>query len=102
MMRGELDAALGARVADVESQQQLIRLEAYGAQLLGRRTIAHLDGNLSDPGELVLDPMLGSGTTATACLRAGRQVVGTDIDPMALLLARVATTVYDRAIPLTC
>jgi SAM-dependent methyltransferase len=51
---------------------------------------------LTDPSELVLDPMLGSGTTATACLRAGRQVVGTDIDPMALLLARVATTAYDR------
>lgn len=51
---------------------------------------------LTGPGEMVLDPMLGSGTTATACLCAGRHVVGTDIDPMALLLARVATTVYDR------
>lgn len=53
---------------------------------------------LTTPGELVLDPMLGSGTTATACLRAGRRAMGTDIDPMALLLARVATTVYDRDI----
>lgn len=51
--------------------------------------------SLSELGETVLDPMVGSGTTATAALRAGRNVVGTDLDPMALLLSRVGTTVFN-------
>ena len=33
---------------------------------------------LSFPGDLVLDPFLGSGTTAVAALRAGRRFVGVD------------------------
>ena len=38
---------------------------------------------LSDPGDLVLDPMLGSGTTLVEALRLGRRAVGCDIDPLA-------------------
>ncbi len=30
----------------------------------------------SDPGDLVLDPCMGSGTTALACLRSGRHFIG--------------------------
>ncbi len=37
----------------------------------------------SRPGELVLDPMMGSGTTGVAALRSGRQFIGCDIDPRA-------------------
>lgn len=53
---------------------------------------------LTAKGDIVLDPMVGSGSTATASLRAHRAVIGTDIDPMALLLSRVATTAYKREI----
>ena len=35
----------------------------------------------SDPGELVIDPFLGGGTTGVAALQAGRQFWGCDIDP---------------------
>lgn len=35
----------------------------------------------SQPGDLVLDPFLGSGTTAEACLREGRAVIGFEIRP---------------------
>lgn len=52
--------------------------------------------SLTSTGETVLDPLVGSGSTATASLRAGRNVVGVDIDPMACMLSRVATTPYDR------
>jgi len=55
----------------------------------------HIIRELSSPGATVLDPMVGSGTTAIAALRAGRNVIGMDIDPMALVLSRVATTTYD-------
>ncbi len=34
----------------------------------------------SDPRALVLDPFMGSGTTAVACLRAGRKFVGIEMD----------------------
>lgn len=34
----------------------------------------------TDPGELVLDPFCGSGTTGVACLRLGRRFVGVEKD----------------------
>src|SRR5665213_129797 len=56
---------------------------------------------LTSEGERVLDPMVGSGSTATACVRAKRTVIGTDVDPMALLLSRVASTPFNRTIATT-
>jgi len=47
---------------------------------------------LTQPGEVVLDPMVGSGTTVVEALLAGRWGVGVDIDPLALLLCRVKVT----------
>jgi site-specific DNA-methyltransferase (adenine-specific) len=35
----------------------------------------------TEPGELVVDPFCGSGTTGVACLRTGRRFIGADIDP---------------------
>ncbi len=46
---------------------------------------------LTRPGDLVLDPMVGSGTTLVEAYLAGRAAVGVDIDPLALLLCRVKT-----------
>ena len=34
----------------------------------------------SDPGDLILDPFLGSGTTAVACVQTGRRFIGAEID----------------------
>ena len=39
-------------------------------------------------GDLVLDPFIGSGTTALAALRTGRHYVGFDTDPAYIALAR--------------
>ena len=36
---------------------------------------------VSEPGELILDPFLGSGTTAVAAVLEGRRFLGCDIDP---------------------
>jgi DNA modification methylase len=44
---------------------------------------------LTNRGEVVLDPMVGSGTTVLEAFLAGRYGVGFDIDPLALLLCKV-------------
>ncbi len=41
---------------------------------------------LTAPGDVVLDPMMGSGTTVLEAFLTGRRGVGFDIDPLALLL----------------
>jgi hypothetical protein len=41
----------------------------------------------SKPGDLVVDPFLGSGTTAAAAKTLGRRFVGCDIDPAAVAAA---------------
>lgn len=38
----------------------------------------------SRPGDLVLDPFIGGGTTGVACELIGRRWIGCDVDPMAL------------------
>ncbi len=35
----------------------------------------------SQPGDLILDPFLGSGTTAVACKQLGRRFIGIEINP---------------------
>jgi len=47
---------------------------------------------LTEPGDVVLDPMVGSGTTVLEAFLAGRRGVGFDIDPLALQLCKVKST----------
>lgn len=48
--------------------------------------------SLTAPGEIVLDPMMGSGTAIVEAMILRRRGIGFDIDPLALRLARVKTT----------
>lgn len=43
--------------------------------------MVHIVQRYTEPGSLVLDPFLGSGTTLVACQKLGRQGVGIEIDP---------------------
>lgn len=53
----------------------------------------------SKRGEIVLDPMVGSGTTLVEARLMGRQAIGYDIDPLARLIAQVkAREVDDESI----
>lgn len=42
----------------------------------------------TEPGELVVDPFMGSGSTGAAALALGRRFAGTDVSPAALALSR--------------
>lgn len=37
--------------------------------------------NSSQPGDVVLDPFMGSGSTGVACKQSGREFIGFEIDP---------------------
>lgn len=50
---------------------------------------------LSVPGDVVLDPMLGSGTTLVEAMRLGRRAIGCDIDPLARMIALAKLTPID-------
>lgn len=50
---------------------------------------------LTNPGDVVLDPMMGSGTTVVEALLEERQGIGLDIDPLALRLGSAKTTPVD-------
>lgn len=46
---------------------------------------------LSQPGETVLDPFGGSGTTALEAVRLGRKAISLDANPLSALIGRVKT-----------
>lgn len=46
---------------------------------------------LTSPGDIILDPMMGSGTTLVEALLEGRRGIGIDIDPLALRLGHAKT-----------
>jgi hypothetical protein len=46
--------------------------------------VAYYLERLSEPGELVCDPLLGGGTTAVAAQQLGRRFIGCDVDPGAV------------------
>lgn len=50
---------------------------------------------LTNPGDSVLDPMMGSGTTILEAFLSKRRGIGFDIDPLALLIARVKVILLD-------
>ncbi|MGH7888458.1 MAG: DNA methyltransferase [Candidatus Binatia bacterium] len=49
---------------------------------------------LSEPGDLILDPFMGGGTTLVEALALGRYAVGVDISSLATFISEVKTTLY--------
>jgi len=45
------------------------------------KVMTHLIDCLSQPGDTILDPFMGSGTTGVACVQTGRNFIGIEIDP---------------------
>ncbi len=51
---------------------------------------------LTQPGAVVLDPMMGSGTTIVEAMSLGRRAIGFDIDPLAARITRGKVTPLDH------
>lgn len=51
---------------------------------------------LTEPGDIILDPMLGSGTTIIEAYASGRKGIGFDIDPLAIRIASVKATTLQK------
>jgi SAM-dependent methyltransferase len=51
---------------------------------------------LTKPGQRVLDPFCGSGTVLVESMAAGRRAVGVDASPLAVLIAKVRSTLLDE------
>ncbi|MDP9151718.1 MAG: site-specific DNA-methyltransferase [Myxococcota bacterium] len=60
-------------------------------------TAARLVAAASQAGQMLLDPFCGSGTVIVEAMIAGRQVTGTDLNPLAIRLARLKTTPRGKA-----
>lgn len=52
--------------------------------------------DFTDPGDIVLDPFAGSGTTGVAALRLGRRFIGCELDPKYHALACERLTAEER------
>lgn len=69
-------------------------LHAFAAKFPPQLPRAFIRG-LTSPGDIVLDPMVGSGTTMVEALLEGRCGIGLDLDPLALRLSSVKTLPLD-------
>src|SRR2546425_9079634 len=58
--------------------------------------VAHAIDVFTQPGDYVLDPFMGGGTTIVEGLASGRRVLGCDINPLSGFLTRVKTTPLSR------
>jgi DNA modification methylase len=69
-------------------------IHAFAAKFPAQLPRYFIEG-LSDPGETVLDPMAGSGSTLLEGWLTGRNVIGVDLDPLAARQCRAKTTWVD-------
>lgn len=60
-----------------------------------------LVASFTDPGDVVLDPFCGSGTTGVACVRLGRRFVGVEVDPTWAALSRERLAAESQGLTLT-
>jgi hypothetical protein len=85
-------ASLGPR--RTVSTHEFYRYPARFTPELARALI----NSFTEPGDLVLDPFVGGGTTLVECRLAGRVAVGNDLNHLATFVARVKTTLHSDAV----
>ena len=65
----------------------------YPARFSPKLVRAAIDA-FTEPGDLVLDPFVGGGTTLVEAMVSGRHAIGADISSLAAFVSEVKTTIY--------
>lgn len=77
--------------ADADTQYHVHGMHLYPARMIPQIANRLIREN-SSKGQVVLDPFCGSGSVLVEALTLGRNAVGMDINPLAIMLARAKTT----------
>lgn len=77
--------------ADADTRHLTHNIHRYSGKFIPQIP-ARAIGLLTEPGELILDPYCGSGTTLLESALLGRRAIGIDLNPLAILIAKVKTT----------
>jgi DNA modification methylase len=85
-----------AKVDDDPDRAHVHGFHSYPARM-HPTTAARLVAAISNAGSTVLDPFCGSGTVLVEAMLAGRCALGTDLNPIAVLLAQLKTTPCDAS-----
>ena len=68
--------------------------DSYPAKMIPHMA-KYLIEKTSTSGQTILDPFCGSGSVLVESIMSGRSAIGVDINPLATILARTKTTIYD-------
>jgi SAM-dependent methyltransferase len=80
--------------ADADTRQHTHDLHRYSGKFIPQIARQAIE-LITDPGDEVLDPYAGSGTTLLEAALIGRRATGVDMSPLAVLIARVKVTPVD-------
>lgn len=77
---------------DEDTQYMSHNIHRYSGKFIPQ-IAKNVIGLFTNENDIILDPYLGSGTTALEAIFAGRKSIGVDINPLAILISEVKTTV---------
>src|SRR5580700_11439335 len=96
-LASDAEASLIAAARDIEPVRGLTHgFYKYPARFSPSFARAAIEA-FTKPGDLVLDPHVGGGTTLVEARATGREAVGVDISALAEFVARVKCTVFSEA-----
>lgn len=77
---------------DADTQYLTHNIHRYSGKFIPQIAGKAID-LLTNPNDLILDSYMGSGTTLLEAMLRGRNSVGVDLNPLAVLISKVKTTV---------
>ena len=78
--------------SDADTQYLTHNIHRYSGKFIPQIACRAIE-LLTEPNDLVLDSYMGSGTTLLEAMLRGRNSVGVDLNPLAVLISKVKTTI---------
>lgn len=82
--------------SDANTQQLTHNIHRYSGKFIPQ-IAARAISILSEPGDLIVDPYCGSGTTLVESALLGRRSIGVDLNPLAVLIAQTKVSPVPEA-----